>query len=301
MLESLEDSLKKDGPKFALSRVKDLLETNDQVASSCHPLTHMLGRASFEFYGFQQAFGDDLIGTDDASLLRICNAAFMHGIIEHYLRDSDNNLLENVNMVNESICKRLNNVELGTWECRHGIGHGVLQYYRAQAKLQELQGALQECRNTQFVSDCENGLWMDHFASTNVGQDLEPSSLQVCYTFATTSSSGICSLYSPTEFLLHHPRAYKDAIAFCSEGLEDHAPLLHNCIKGVGMQAAKENLNDYRPVGVACQSAPTERDQTACFREALSYYHMTTGLAKVPKSVCEPLTIYKDLCQKFSD
>jgi hypothetical protein len=44
-----------------------------------------------------------MVGTSDAPLLRICNAAYMHGIIEHYLAASEN-LMDDVTMITDNIC-----------------------------------------------------------------------------------------------------------------------------------------------------------------------------------------------------
>jgi len=178
-----------------------------------------------------------------------------------------------------------------------GIGHGVIQNYRRSKQLETLQSAIQACKKTTFAQTCENGLWMDHFASTRVSGMLEPESLLVCPQLATFSFS--CTIYAPTEYLLHYPRAYEQAVVFCNTGLANYTSLANICVGGVGMQAAKENMQDFAPVERACLSAPNEQQQRECFAQGLYYYTMTTGKSTIPTSVCEHLTTYKPLCLQY--
>jgi len=115
LLESLQDELRANGPKVALQKLQALLDTDEQVASSCHPLTHRLGRTALEELGFEGAL-DGMVGTDDAHLMRLCNAAYMHGIIENYLAHSDS-LQGDVQHIDSEMCVHLENVEQGAWEC----------------------------------------------------------------------------------------------------------------------------------------------------------------------------------------
>jgi len=92
------------------------MKSDPQVASSCHPLAHQLGRFAVTEFGLEGAFGA-MLGTDKANLCRICNAAYLHGVIEHYLASSEN-LLEAVDKANAQVCEKLDNVDSGGWECR---------------------------------------------------------------------------------------------------------------------------------------------------------------------------------------
>jgi hypothetical protein len=288
--ETLHEELMAQSPKIALQHMQVLMDEDDQIANSCHPLTHMLGRNALMELGFDQAWGG-MVGTEDASLLRICNAAYMHGIIEHYLAASEN-LVEDVAMITDTICKKLTNVKDGVWECHHGVGHGIIQHYRTIKEKETLTQAIEACGNTTFAKDCENGLWMDHFASTKVSGMLEPSSLHVCR--LSIADVWACGTYSPTEYLLHHPRAYSEAVQFCLVGFIDDVRFSNTCVKGVGTQAAKENIHDYWPVEVAGLTVP-ENLQSGFFHQALNYYKMSTG-SDIPTSMCENLVVFKDQC-----
>jgi hypothetical protein len=240
--------------------------------------------------GFDQAWGG-MVGTSDAPLLRICNAAYMHGIIEHYLAASEN-LIDDVAMITNTICKGLSEVKDGVWECHHGVGHGIIQHFRNIKEKETLTQAIEGCGHTAFPKDCENGLWMDHFESTKVSGMLEPSSLHVC--LLSKADFWACGNYAPTEYLLHYPRAYSGAVQFCLTGFQDDSRFSDNCVKGVGMQAAKENIHDYWPVEEAGLTVPAYL-QKGFFHAAIHYYLMATG-STIPPSMCENLVVFKDQC-----
>jgi hypothetical protein len=290
--ETLHKELMFQSPKVALLHMQFLMDEDDQVANSCHPLTHMLGRNALMELGFDAAWGG-MVETPDAPLLRICNAAYMHGIIEHYLAASEN-LVEDVAMITNNICKNLTHVKDGVWECHHGVGHGIIQHYRNIKEQETLTQAIEACGNTRFPKDCENGLWMDHFASTKVSGMLEPSSLHVCS--LSKADLWACGTYSPTEYLLHYPRDYTGAVQFCLEGFSNDSGFSNRCVKGVGMQAAKENIHDYWPVEEAGLTVP-ENLQWGYFKEAIHYYSMATG-STIPASMCENLVVFKDQCMR---
>jgi hypothetical protein len=290
LAETLHKELMFQGPKVALLHMQTLMDGDDQIANSCHPLTHMLGKNALMELGFDQAWGG-MLGTPDAPLLRTCNAAYMHGIIEHYLAVSEN-LVDDVAMITSTICKGLTMVKKGVWECHHGVGHGIIQHFRSIKEKETLQQAIEACGNTAFAKDCENGLWMDHYASTKVSGMLEPSSLNVC--LLAKADLWACANYAPTEYLLHYPRAYSGAVQFCLAGFSYDSRFSDNCVRGIGNQAAKENLHDYWPVEEAGLTVP-EHLQKGFFHEAIKYYSMSTG-SKIPPSMCENLVVFKDQC-----
>ena len=77
------------GPRRALARLSDLMDSDPQVESSCHPLAHNLGRAAYEAFGGHEGAFDGMVGTDDAGLVRLCNAAYLHGVIGEKTCDTE--------------------------------------------------------------------------------------------------------------------------------------------------------------------------------------------------------------------
>ena len=159
------------GPRRALMHLSQLMETDGQIHSQCHPLAHSLGRAAYQYFGSLDAAYDGMVGTDDAKLLRVCNAAYLHGVIESHLRSVENSsdLTTVAAEIEKKVCLKLSNVEIGTWECRHGIGHGIIQRNRMDVETIAVQMGIATCEKTfkkAGKAECENGLWMDHFESS---------------------------------------------------------------------------------------------------------------------------------------
>lgn len=317
-----------------------------QIHSSCHPLAHNLGRVAYEYFGsFDSAF-DAMIGTDDANLLRVCNAAYLHGVIEFHLRNvQDINDLSSVAAeINDNICSRLNNVNLGGWECRHGIGHGIIQRFRIDSAKTVLQLGVGRCAEAFPQSgkgDCENGLWMDHFAtsgniigmetrmmamdvfaaeyksamntSTNTeGAEEKPhdefesdyelpavpgvSSLRVCDEYAKYARLD-CYLYMATEYLLIHPGDYLGALSYCQDPTANISKdAIRGCVASVGMQCAKEHMDNFIVVENVCKTLDQEL-ALQCFTEAVSYYSTSSGGIR-PKDagVCDELVTFRHMC-----
>lgn len=236
-LRDLLELLASSGPRVVLDRVSELMEQDSQIAASCHPLTHQIGRNALQMFGFVDAF-DGLPGTDDDKLLHTCNAAYMHGIIEHYLLNSTQ-LLQDAAFVDRSICKILNDgVEHGIittlpWECRHGIGHGILQHLQEQADFDTLKQSLQACASScayvtgasaqycmKYANQCQNGVWMDYFTTSVklTAPMVDPSMTQICTSVPGNMDPNDCTFYAPTAFLLHNPQQYTAAIDWCLDG-----------------------------------------------------------------------------------
>ena len=335
-LNELLQVLETNGPREVLVEVGDLMEKDAQIAASCHPLTHRIGRRAFQLYGFGNAFGD-MPGTPDDTLLHTCNAAYMHGIIEHYLLNSTSltSLHQDAAHVEETLCGVLNEgVEQGVlttlpWECRHGIGHGILQQLQHTADYETLKSSLSVCANScsfvqgisakdclTYLRTCQNGVWMDYFTSS-VGltaMTVDPKLTEICTSMPGNMVIVDCFYYAPTAFLLRNPQEYAAAIDWCIEGfglkrdevedaysdVDDTAsnatnrvarnPHLEACIGGVGGQVAKENLSTLLPVQEACLTAPSTKLQSSCFTVGLTYHTLSSGKVKFNKAICDTVT-----------
>ena len=136
----------------------------------------------------------------------------MHGIIELYLsgQANEDDLETAVTMVQGVLCSHLwpGKAELDNiWECQHGIGHGVAQFYRQDAARQALYNGLHNCAHgSANTSNCQNGLWMDYFdhlAKTPNAVSLQNAKdiVQACFAFPSITSRSAaedCIYYAPT-------------------------------------------------------------------------------------------------------
>jgi len=300
----------KAGPLSVLTQASDRMNADDTFLDNCHHFVHRLGRAAYRALGVEGAFAG-LLGTDDAILLRVCNGAYLHGIIETHLKEADDPIKAALEL-DTSVCVPLRNVPLGTWECRHGIGHGLIQHARNERDEQTISDAIASCQNKYFdipsTRACENGAWMDFFVSGryeggfSFDERSSSPSLRLCAN-SDTQVPNDCAMYSPTEYLLHRPRDYYGAIQWClseddDSNIENSPFLQKNCVGGVGMQTAKENLRDYTFVENTCMTAPKEY-QSQCMDLAFTYRSFSTGESTMPKDICLQLQHFKGACLNY--
>lgn len=319
------------GPRRSLTHLSELMTNDGQILSSCHPLAHNLGRVAYQFFGSMDGAFDGMVGTEDSHLLRLCNAAFLHGVIEYHLRDSSlENLVAAAGEIEDKVCSKLVNVDSGPWECHHGIGHGIVQRYRMEGEKAVIEKSQKSCRETSAVSECENGMWMDHFAvsgnilametrmmaSDIVLEELKgalstlgveqtsiegrirpppfPQSMQICN---SSLSAFDCFIYAATEYLLIHPRDYAGAIKYCTDPSANIGMSgLQICVEGVGTQCAKENMKDFSVVEEVCRTLDAQQ-AASCFQAALTYFRTSTE-NESPKDagLCGNLNQFKQLC-----
>ena len=300
------------GPLSVLTRTSELMNDDNAFLDNCHHITHRLGRAAYRSMGVEGALADFWGSTRSANLLRICNGAFLHGIIETHLKEVEDPAAAAMEL-DSAVCSKLRGVPEGTWECRHGIGHGFVQNIRDKNDRQTIDDAIAMCQQKPFAvgmqQACENGVWMDYFVSSRFegafSFDAESaiSSLTLCAKSATTIAND-CALYSPTEYLLHRPRDYKGALRWCLEGdastLNRGASLKIMCVGGVGMQTAKENLRDYSKLEEVCLTAPTSAYQKKCASMGFVYRSFSSGESHMPLETCHQMNHFQKDCLQFS-
>ncbi|CAB9509400.1 expressed unknown protein [Seminavis robusta] len=341
IFQELATELNHEGPAAMLATLTTRMANDSQLESSCHPLVHRLGRDYISSHyptsnsisnsqddgSILEQCLDHLLDQPGAPLIRTCNAAYLHGVIEHYYlleqkqqkqKQPNNNVTETEQLllqltrdVNDQVCQQLfvnpNSSALSNkWECHHGIGHGILQFTQQLHDKLALQQALQICLLAEDVDTtiCHNGLFMEYWANMRrltTFDDNNNNNHRIQQTCQGKSLA--CSIYAPTAYLLQHPRDYVGAIRVCQHGYEPAQQLQHQimCYQGVGVQAAKENLDDFTPVEAACLAVPNKGLQAACMSKALTYYKDSFGVDFLPKELCEPLQAFQSLCQRMSN
>mmetsp|Transcript_15835 Transcript_15835/g.43698 ORF Transcript_15835/g.43698 Transcript_15835/m.43698 type:complete len:486 (-) Transcript_15835:94-1551(-) len=319
VLKELMDMVTHDrSPRRALKKALEYMKNDHQIDSSCHPLIHVVGRHTLTLYGFEGAVKE--LRDKEPLLLRTCNAAFMHGVIENYLamagqpQHQDDgadaptepvlSFKDSIEHVESTLCHHIDDsvVPQGTWECGHGVGHGILQNIRNRHIRAALVEAVDVCNNSTVLqaSVCENGLWMDHFASTPVASDLNTDTFLDACDLAHQGHSSTCYIYAPTEYLLHFPKDYQGAMEACETNLNRRSKTryLDSCTGGVGMQALKENLGDFELAEKVCSYASRSAQRNHCMSYSMSFQRMATGEA-YSKSKCEVIQDeqFKKICQ----
>ncbi len=257
-------------PGVALGRLRDEIEANDALARSCHDLVHELGRAAYEKYG---DFGEAMKYQDE-----ICNSGYLHGIIEARFSESDDVFADM-----QTMCEQYPPESSLSWQCYHGIGHGVM-YYTAN----DLPRSLEMCDafgNSFARTTCSNGLFMENFSADqklHLSEYLkEGDPLYPCPEQEKRHKEN-CYLYAPTYFLSLNQGDYTGALESCN-GAED--PFRRACARGVGAQAMKENINDPKLIESACESGDPEQVEP-CIDGLASLYTSHHGSSEPTRELC---------------
>ena len=264
---------RKEDPRVALERLRQEIKTNDALSRSCHPLVHDIGHAAYEKYG---DFGEAMKYQDE-----VCNSGYLHGIIESRFEESDDVFADM-----KTMCNPYPQGSYLSWQCYHGIGHGVM-FYTAN----DLPRSLEMCDGFGSAfgrSNCANGVFMENF---NADQKLhlsdylkESDPFYPCGEQAERHKAD-CYLYAPTYFLSLERGGYAAALEWCRGAEAGFEP---SCAYGVGTQAMKENLNDRELVESVCMEG--EPDQTApCIEGMAGLYINHHGSLEPARDLCARL------------
>jgi plastocyanin len=265
--------VKEQNPRVALEKIRKEIKTDDALARSCHPLVHDIGHAAYEKYG---DFGEAMKYQDE-----VCNSGYLHGIIESRFSESDDVFADM-----KTMCDQYRSGSYMSWQCYHGIGHGVM-FYTAN----DLPRSLKMCEgfDTDFGrSNCANGVFMENF---NADQKLHLSRFlkesDPFYPCAEQENryKADCYLYAPTYFLSLNEGDYDAALEWCNGAEAGFEP---TCAYGVGTQAMKENLNDPKLVESVCMNG--EDEQTApCIEGMTGLYINHHGSLEPARELCTRL------------
>jgi hypothetical protein len=260
-------------PGVALGQFRDEIEANDALARSCHDLVHELGREAYKKY---EDFGEAMKYQDE-----ICNSGYLHGIIEARFSESDDVFADI-----RTMCDQYTPESSLSWQCYHGIGHGVM-YYTAN----DLPRSLEMCDafdNSFARTTCSNGIFMENFSADqklHLSEYLNESDpLYPCPEQEKRHQEN-CYLYAPTFFLSLNQEDYTGALELCN-GAEE--PFRRVCARGVGAQAMKENINDPKLVETACESGNPEQVEP-CIDGLASLYTSHHGSPEPTRELCGQL------------
>jgi hypothetical protein len=260
-------------PKAALSQLRQRTETDNALLRSCHSIAHEIGHEAFEKY---TSFGEAMKYQDE-----ICNSGYLHGIIESYFSAS-----KDIFSSMKTVCAGYPLGSYISWECYHGIGHGLMYY-----TLNDLPRSIELCdsySNAFARAQCSNGVFMENF---NTDQKIHPSTFlkndDLFYPCRDQKEDhkGDCYFYAPTHYLSLHKNAYEAALTWCA-GAE--TAFIPSCISGVGSQAIKENINNPKYVESVCMNSPTSQ-RANCITGMIGLYINHFGSLEPAKALCPQL------------
>lgn len=267
--------VKEQNPKIALAKLRDQIKTDNSLLRSCHALVHEIGREAYYKYG---NFGEAMEFQDE-----ICNSGYLHGIIESHFSKS-----EDVFSAMKTVCDGYKLGSFLSWECYHGIGHGLM-YYSSN----DFPRSVSMCDsydNNFAASNCANGVFMENF---NTDQKIHPSKFlkpddlfYPCQEQAARHKPD-CYLYAPTYYLSLNKNDYVGALRWCESA---EVPYGSACAAGVGSQAIKENINDPKFVEKVC-AGNREEQVDPCIFGMVGLYINHYGSLEPAKVLCEQLAL----------
>ena len=264
-----------ENPKVALSELAGRIKDDNTLLRSCHSLVHEIGHEAYGKYG---NFSEAMKHQD-----RICNSGYLHGIIEAHFSHS-----KDITTAIKSICKGYRQGSFMSWECYHGVGHGLMHYTSG-----DLYRSLEMCDSydSSFAkSNCANGVFMENFNiefKTHLPKFLKADDLFYPCQKQEARHKGHCYHHAPTYYLSLHKNNYLGALRWCESAEIGHRS---TCTRGVGSQAIKENINTPKIVEKIC-----ERNKPAqvipCVEGMIDLYINHYGSLEPAKALCEQLEI----------
>ncbi len=263
-------------PRVALEYLQKTSSSNPSLQRSCHSLVHAIGRATYLRYG---DFAKAMSYRNEE-----CNSGFLHGVIEEALAKSPDPL-QNI----KNLCNSYTGETYLSWECYHGIGHGLMLVMD-----NDLPRSLLYCKEfqTHFMQDnCANGVFMENFNTDqkiHVSHYLDPRDPFVPCETQPSEFQQVCYVYAPVYYLSLFPNQYDKALSWCLAAKNGNRDA---CISGVGSQMMKEQLYNTSIIEGECDKAQFG-SRGACIAGAATLMANNYGRTDEAMAFCETLSFF---------
>jgi hypothetical protein len=268
-------------PKAALTSLRATITEHPRVVSVCHALVHEVGNAAYDRY---RSFPEAMRYLDE-----LCNAGYMHGVIERMLETSPDAMRDL-----PALCDGYEESSLHGWQCFHGIGHGLMLVHE-----NDLPKALEACgalKTEHMQAVCRNGAFMENFSIDGSAHRSRYVSLESprfpCAEQAEADKAS-CYVYVPTYFLGKNPGEYDEALDWC---LDSETQWRGLCVSGVGSEALKQNVDNPALVERLCARAG--KFEADCMGGAIDLARRHFGTLEDSLAFCDGLRrINRDRCR----
>lgn len=257
-------------PRAAIESLKTAMDKDPRVMNECHEFLHEIGQESYKKY---HNFAEAVKYQDE-----ICVSGYIHGVIEaHFV--SGTSLFDSV----QTTCNDYPEGKFRTWECYHGIGHGLMYYTNNNVPL-----SLSMCKTlpTPFTkSACANGVYMENF---NADTKLHPSQfLDRTDEFYPCDSlpdyKPDCYMNAPIHYLSAHAYNFDDAFNWCASADPAFQPY---CFFGLTSQMSRRNMKNPKLVEQTCMKKSPQMI-SSCIGGIVSWYVSYNANLGQAKTVCQ--------------
>lgn len=245
------------GPKLIMD---DLLkDSGDGANTDCHQPAHIIGRISYEIYG-ANSFKEG-----NAS----CHSGYYHGAMEAFLQEKGtDNITENV----DTLCS-LFDTNFGTFECLHGVGHGVMAY-----EDYDLPKSLKVCSRLQdpfSVNSCYGGVFMENIIVGSGGGTVPGHQTKwlsddphfPCNIFNDLGIVYQCYQMQTSRMLDLYEHDFDKVVEECEKATPQMIPV---CYKSLGRDASGFTLRDGEKTIEICEKISNKEYFPHCIEGAIN-------------------------------
>ena len=245
--------LKTHSTREALGLLQCYADTDPSIASSCHPVSHAIGRQTFVVQGtIEKSF---------AQCDQTCIAGCFHGVMERFLRgDADSNghiTLAELEAKAATACSPTLALPV-RFQCVHGLGHAI-EYYTGYA----LKTSLTVCdalADGWSQSSCWGGVFMENIVGADLSQrDLSPTDVHYPCDIVDDKYKDQCYLIQ-TSRMSEMGLTSAQILAECQKVGQWRG----TCIRSMGRDLSNTAVaGDPRAVSVVCEQA-VGPDRVSC-------------------------------------
>lgn len=236
------------GSKVVMEKI--IQESGGGSELDCHTEAHQVGRKAYDLFGASSY--------DDGSAA--CHSGFYHGAMEAFISSVGT---DNLNTEIVNLCESFS-THFGTFECYHGIGHGLMAY-----EDYDLPVALSDCRTLRSSFEqrsCFGGVFMENIIAGQGNAAIEGHSTDWVSDDPHFPCNGIENVTSAVEdcYMMQTSwmlKLYKYNFAEVAEECMRADPAyISICYQSYGRDSAGHYLRDPEKIIKSCSYVPNEKD-----------------------------------------
>jgi hypothetical protein len=255
------------GVDVAFSDLKKRYTTDSYVVTSCHPLTHVIGREAVTLYpSISEAYmhGDSF-----------CWSGYYHGVLEAIIaKIGQANLPKEIDTICADIPGK-STYDFNYYNCVHGLGHGIMELAD-----DDVFSSLKTCNlltGNWEQQSCYSGVFMENvitFSRDGSAPDLKPDQPLYPCTEVDDIYKSQCYLGQTSFVLSQNGGDFKKTFDLCANVV---APYRAICDQSLGRDAANYANHDGVTTKNTCSLTTDTTDLDNCVigavKEFISYYH----------------------------
>ena len=271
--------------KAAFDELKAEYEENDFVRSTCHQLTHVIGRAAAERYGdIPSAYGRGV---------HFCGTGYYHGVMEAVVaRTGADKLQEEA----DALCADLREREPHSdyhYACAHGLGHGFMALH--ENELFESLKACEALTDGWERDHCYAGVFMENIVAednpSHPSKYLKADQPLYPCTAVETRHKHLCYVYQGQHLLETQNGKFGEALNLCATADDAGRPACYRGLGAVGASfgIASETTDAARIATVKrlCMLGEGYEARSNCVGGAANDLIYRQQSATIPKAFCE--------------